>query len=201
MATEQLCTGLCSSHPWLHYKAFHPQERLNLGQHVRTNVSGIFIVTILRNENDFVSATPLSVKGFCVDVVLGNWTESSINMIPENDPTFGESQFSWILHHYNPRHYHLFFLGCPDSVADTYFFPPIRNLSPTYVTAQSLGPFPHVGYAPWRPIPSGVFDMTLLQGQTVPPPIRVPGRHVFSVFAPAKWTPERTPWICSQHGL
>ena len=122
-------------------------------------------------------------------------------MIPRNDPASGESRFGWILHHHDPRHYHLFFLSCPDSVVGPYFFPPIRNLSPTYVTAQSLGPFPLVGHAPWRPILFGVFNTTLLQGQTVLPPVRALGLHVFSVFAPAKWTPERTLWIRSQHGL
>ena len=132
MVTEQLCAGLGSSHPWPHYQAFHPRESLNLGQHVRTNVSGIFIVSIPGNENDFVGATPFSVNGFCVDVVLKSWTESFVGMILENDPASSESWFSWILHRHDPRHYHLFFLGCPDSVAGAYFFPPIRNLSPAY---------------------------------------------------------------------
>ena len=91
MVTEQLCAGLGSSHPWPHYQAFHPRESLNLGQHVRTNVSGIFIVSIPGNENDFVGAIPFSVNGFCVNMVLENWTESSVGVILGNDPAFGES--------------------------------------------------------------------------------------------------------------
>ena len=117
------------------------------------------------------------------------------------DPASSESWFGWILHRHDPRHYHLFFLGCPDSVANTYFFPPIRNLSPTYAIALSLGPFPRVGHVPWRPILFGVFNTTLLQGQIVPPPICTPSPHVFSVFAPARCTPEKTLWIHSRHGL
>ena len=90
MATEQLCAGLSSSHPWPHYKAFHPWGSLNLGQHVRMNASGVFVVSTPENENGFVDATPLSMNGFCVYVVLGNWTESSVFVIPRNDPAFGE---------------------------------------------------------------------------------------------------------------
>ena len=164
-------------------------------------MSSVFAVLAFGNENDFVSVTPLSGNGFCVDVVLGSWTESFVGVIPGNDRASGESWFGWTLHHHDPRHYHLFFLGCPDSVADTYFFPPIRNLSPTYVTAQSLGPFPRVGYAPWRSIPFGVFDTTFLRGQIVPSPIRAPCPHVFSVFSPTKWTPESTSRIRSRHSL
>ena len=91
MATEQLCAGLGSSHPWPHCKAFHPRGSLNLGQHVRMNARDVFVVSTLENENDFVSATPSSVNDFYVDVVLGNWTESSVGVIPGNDPAFGES--------------------------------------------------------------------------------------------------------------
>ena len=91
MATEQLCAGLGSSHPWPHYKAFHPRGSLNPNQHVRTNVSGVFVVSILGNENDFAGATPSSVNGVCVDVVLRNWTESFVDAIPGNDPILGES--------------------------------------------------------------------------------------------------------------
>ena len=201
MATKQLCAGLGSSHPWPHCKAFHPRGSSNLGQHDCMNTSGVFVISTPENENDFIVATPSSVNGFCVDMVLENWTESSIGVIPGNDPAFGESYFGWVLHHYDPRHYHLFFLDCPDSVAGAYFFPPIENLSPTCITAQFLGFFHRVGHASRWQILFGVFNTTLLQGQTIPPPIRVPGRHVFSVFAPAKWTPKKTPWICSQHDL
>ena len=91
MATEQLCVGLGSSHPWLHCKAFHPKGSLSLGQHVRTNVSGVFVALIPRNENDFVGATPSSVNGSCVDVVLGNWIGSFVGVILGNDPAFGKS--------------------------------------------------------------------------------------------------------------
>ena len=122
-------------------------------------------------------------------------------MIPGNDLAFGKNRFGWILHHRDPRHYHLSFLDSPDSVAGAYFFPPVRNLSPTCVTARSLGLFPRVGHALWRPILFEVFDTTLPQGQTVPPPVHAPGPHVFSVFTLAKWTPERTPRIRSRHGL
>ena len=55
------------------------------------NVNGVFIVSTPKNENDFVVATPLSMNGFCVNVVLENWTESSVGVIPRNDPAFGES--------------------------------------------------------------------------------------------------------------
>ena len=191
MATEQPYAGLGLWYPWPRCKAFDPQESLNLGQHVRTNVNGVFAVSILGNENDFVGATPLSINGFCVDVVPGSWTKSFVGVIPGNDPAFGKSQIGWILHHRDPRHYHLSFLDCPDSVASAYFFSPIRNLSPTCVTAQSLGLFPYVGHAPWRLILFGVFDMTLLQGQIVPPPVCAPGPHIFSVFASTKWIPNR----------
>ena len=121
-------------------------------------------------------------------------------MIPGNDPASGVSRISWIPHHHDPRHYHLFFLDCLDSVAGAYFFPPVQNLSPT-LTAQSLGPFPHVGHALWHSILFRVFDMTLLRGQIVPPPARAPCLYVFSVFAPAMWTPKRTQQIRSRHGL
>ena len=201
MATEQPCAGLGSWHPWLPCKAFDPRESLNLGQHIRTNVNGVFTISTPGNANDFVSVTPLSGNGFCVDVILGSWTKSFVGVIPGNDPAFDESRFDWIPHHHNPQNYHLFFLSCPNSIAGAYFFPPARNLSPTYVTAQSLGPFPHVGHAPWRPIPSRVFDTTLLQGQIVPPPVRAPYPHVFFVFAPTRWTPEKTPRIHSRHGF
>ena len=55
------------------------------------NISGIFVVSIPGNEKDFVGATHLSMNGFCVDVVLVNWTKFSVIVIPENDPAFGES--------------------------------------------------------------------------------------------------------------
>ena len=55
------------------------------------NASDVFVVLTPENENDFIGVTPSSVNGFCVDVVLGNWTESSVGVIPGNDPTFGES--------------------------------------------------------------------------------------------------------------
>ena len=58
MATEQLCAGLGSSHPWPHCKAFHPRGSLSLGQHVRMNVSGVFVASIPRSENDFIGVTP-----------------------------------------------------------------------------------------------------------------------------------------------
>ena len=57
------------------------------------NVSSFFAVSIPGNENDFVSAIPSSVNGICVDVVLRSWTESFVDMIPENDLTFGKSRF------------------------------------------------------------------------------------------------------------
>ena len=41
--------------------AFDPRESPNLGQHIRTNVNGVFVGSILGNENDFVGATPLSM--------------------------------------------------------------------------------------------------------------------------------------------
>ena len=126
-------------------------------------MNDIFASSIPGNEKDFVGVTPLSGNGFYVDVVLGSWIESYVGVIPGNDPASGMSWIGWIPHHHNPRHYHLFFLGRLDSVAGTYFFPPVRNLSPTYITAQSLGPCPRVGYALWRPIPFGVFDSILLQ--------------------------------------
>ena len=85
-------------------------------------------------------------------------------MIPGNDPASDEGRFGWIPHYHDPRHYHLFFLGRLDSVAGAYFFPSVRNLLPTYVTAQSFGPFSRVGHTQWRSIPFGVFDTTLLQG-------------------------------------
>ena len=201
MVTEQPCTGLNLWHPWPCCKAFDPRESLNLGQYIRTNVNGVFAVSTPGNENDFIGTTPLSVNDFCVDVVLGSWTESFVGVIPGNDPASGESRFGWILHRHDPRHYHLFFLGCPNSIAGSYFFPPVRNLSPIYATAQSLGPFPRVGHAPWRPILLGVFDTTLLQGQIVPPPVRAPGPHVFSIFALTRRTPKRTPQIRSRHCL
>ena len=113
MATEQPCAGLGSLHPWPRCKAFDPQESLNLGQHIHTNVSGVFAVSTLGNKNDFIGMTPLNGNGFCVDVVLGSWTESFVSMILENGPASGESRFSWTLRHHDPRHYHLFFLDCP----------------------------------------------------------------------------------------
>ena len=91
MATEQLYAGLGSSHPWPHCKVFHPRGSLNPGQHVRSNVSGVFVISIPGNENDFVGVTPSSVNGVCVDVVLRNWTESFVDVIPGNDPALGES--------------------------------------------------------------------------------------------------------------
>ena len=54
------------------------------------NVSGVFVISTPENENDFVGVTPSSMNGFCVYVVLGNWTESSVFVIPRNDPAFGE---------------------------------------------------------------------------------------------------------------
>ena len=72
MATEQPYAGLSSWHPWPCCKAFNPWESLNLGQHIRTNVSGVFIISTPANENDFVGVTPLSGNSFYVDVVLGN---------------------------------------------------------------------------------------------------------------------------------
>ena len=148
MVTEQPCTGLGSWHPWPRCKAFDPRESLNLDQHVHTNVSGFFVFLILRNDNDFVGAIPSSVNGSCVDVVLRSWTESFVDVIPGNDLAFGKSRFDWILHHHDPRHYHLSFLDGPDSVTGAYFFPPVGNLSLTCVTARSLGLFPRVGHAP-----------------------------------------------------
>ena len=79
MATEQLYAGVGSLHPWPHCKVFHPWGSLNPGQHVRTNVSSVFVVSIPGNENDFVGTTPSSVNGIYVDVVLGNWTESFVD--------------------------------------------------------------------------------------------------------------------------
>ena len=201
MATEQPCAGLSSWHPWPCCKDFDPRESLNLDQHVRTNVSSFFAVSFPGNENDFVGAIPSSVNGICINVVLRSWTKSFVDVIPGNDLAFGKSRFGWILHHRDPRHYHLSFLDGPDSVAGAYFFPPVRNLSPTCETARSLGLFPRVGHALWHSILFGVFDTTLPQGQIVPPPVHAPGPHVFSIFAPAKWTPKRTPRIHSRHGL
>ena len=88
-------------------------------------MSGFFVISILGNENDFVGAIPSSVNGSYVDVVLRSWTESFVDVIPENDLAFGKSRFGWILHHRDPRHYHLSFLNGPDSVAGAYFFPPV----------------------------------------------------------------------------
>ena len=164
-------------------------------------MSSVFVVSIPGNENDFIGATPSSVNGVCVDVVLGNWIESFVNMIPRNDSALDESSFGLTLHHCDPRNYHIFFLGCTDSVAGTYFSLPIQNLSPTYVTAQFLGLFHRAGHAPWRPILFGVFDTILPQGQIVPLPTRLPGPRAFFGFAPSKWTPEKTLRIRSRHGL
>ena len=91
MVTEQLCTGLGSSNPWPHCKAFHPQGSLSLGHHVRMNVSGVFVASIPGNENDFVGTTASSVNGSYVEVVLGNWIGSFVGVILGNDPTFGKS--------------------------------------------------------------------------------------------------------------
>ena len=164
-------------------------------------MNGVFTGSIPGNENDFVGANPLSGIYFCADVVLRSWTESFVVMIPGNDPASGEGRFGWIPYYHDPRHYHIFFLGRLDSVAGAYFFPSVRNFSPTYVTDQSLGPFSRVGHTQWRPIPFGVFDTTLLQGQIVLLPAHAPCLHVFSVFAPTMWTPERTRQIRSRHGL
>ena len=57
-------------------------------------MNGVFTDATPGNENDFVDATPLSEKGFCVDVVLGSWTESYIGMIPGNDLASGVSQIN-----------------------------------------------------------------------------------------------------------
>ena len=91
MATEQLCAGLGSSHPWLRCKAFHPQGSLSLDQHVCTNVSDVFVALIPGNENDFVGATHSRVTSSYVDVVLGNWIRYFVDVIPGNDPAFGKS--------------------------------------------------------------------------------------------------------------
>ena len=105
--------------------AFDPRESPNLDQHIHTNMNGVFAGSIPGNENDFVGANPLSGNGFCVNVVLGSWTESYVGVILENDPASGVSRISWIPHHHDPQHYHLFFLDCLDSVAGAYFFPPV----------------------------------------------------------------------------
>ena len=95
-------------------------------------------------------------------MVLGSGTGSYVGVILGNGPASGMSRIGWIPYRHDPSNYHLFFPSCLDSVAGAYFFPSVRNLSPSYVTAQSLGPFPRIGYAPWHPIPFGVFDTTLL---------------------------------------
>ena len=137
--------------------AFDPQGSLNLSQHIRTNVNNVFASSIPGNENDFIGATPLSGIGFCVDVVLESWTESFVVVIPRNDPASGDGQFGWIPHHHDPRHYHLFFLSRLDFVVGAYFFPPVRNLSLTYITAQSLSRMvteqPYAGLGSWHPWP------------------------------------------------
>ena len=130
-------------------------------------------------------------------MVLGSETESYVGVILRNNPVFGVSRIGWIPHHHGPPHYHIFFLDYLDSVVSAYFLPLIRNLSPIYVTAQPPGPFPHIVHASWCLIQFGVFDMTLLRGQIVPPLARAPCFRIFSVFAPTMWTPERTQWIRS----
>ena len=50
------------------------------------NTSGVFVISTPDNENDLIDVTPSSVNGFCVDVVLENWTESSVGVILGNDP-------------------------------------------------------------------------------------------------------------------
>ena len=91
MASEQLGAGLGSLHPWPRCKAFHPQGSLILDRHVHTNVNGVFIASILRNENDFIDASPSSTNDSCVDVVLESWIGSFVDVIPGNDLAFGKS--------------------------------------------------------------------------------------------------------------
>ena len=118
-----------------------------------------------------------------------------------NGPVVGECRIDWIPLHRGPPRYHLFFVGSLDPFVGTYFLLPIRNLSPIYVTTQSPGPFRRVVHAPWHLILFEMFDITPLRGQIVPPLVYAPCLHVFSVFVPAMWTPERTQWISSRHDL
>ena len=125
-------------------------------------------------------------------MILRNGIESCIGVILRNDPAVGVSRINWIPLHRGPPHYHLFFLGCLDPFIGAYFLPSIRNLSPICVIAQPPGPFPRTVHSLWHLIPFGVFDMTPLRGQIVPPLARAPCLHVFFVSVPAIWTPEKT---------
>ena len=131
-----------------------------------------------------------------VDAILENENDSCVGMILVNGKDLGVdgNWIGWIPPpHIDFPHYHPSFLGYPDPFSGPYLLPPIPNLSPIYATSPPSNLSPRIVHAPRRLILFGVFDMTLLQGQTVPLPAHASGLHVFYVFVPAIWIPEKTP--------
>ena len=103
------------------------------------------------------------------------------------------SQINWIPLHYSPPHYHLSFLGHLDPFSGAYFLHLIPNLSPVYATAQPPDLFPRTVHAPWCLILFGMFDITPLQGQIVPPLARAPCLHVFFCLRSCYVDPQEDP--------
>ena len=83
------------------------------------------------------------------------------------------------------------YLGHLGPFSDAYLLPLIPNLSPVCATPPPPDLSPRIVHAPRCLILFGVFDMTLLRGQTVPLLAYAPYLHVFYVFIPAMWIPEK----------
>ena len=162
---------------------------MNLSQHTHANVNDLVVNMTLGNKSDFVG------------MILENGSDSCISGILENGLSVKVSQIDWIPFHNGPPHYHPSFLDYLGPFSGAYLLPPISNLSPIYATAPPPSLFPRTVYALWHLISFGVFDMTPLRGQIVPPLARAPYLRVFFAFVPTMWTPKKTQQICFWHGL
>ena len=136
------------------------------------------------------------MNGLDIDAILENENDSCVGMIlvNGNDPGMDGNWIGWIPPPTSIFHTtHPSFLGYLGPFSGPFLLPPIPNLSPIYATSPPSNLSPRIVHAPRRLILFGVFNMTLLRGQTVPLPAHAPGLHIFYVFVPAIWIPEKTP--------
>ena len=156
------------------------------------NVNGPDVNTTLEIEN-----------GSCIDVILGSGNGSCVNVILVNGNDSGVfgNQIGWIPPYIDFPNYHPSFLGHLGPLSGVYLLSPTLNLSPVYATTPPPDLSCRIARAPRCLILFSVFDMTLFRGHTVPLLAHAPYPHVFYVFSPTMWIPEKTPQICFQRGL
>jgi len=143
------------------------------------------------------------MNGPGVNATLENGSSSYIGVILRkgNDPSVNENQTGWIPPHHDFPCYHPSFLGYLSPFSSANLLLPTPNPSPICATAPTPGLSHQIARALRHLTLFGEFGPTPPHGQTLPLFTRASYPHIFFVFSPAMWSPEKTPQIHSRRGL